>query len=45
LEFEIGDKVLYYNAAKEKQWSGKLEEKWKVGSNKEIYFVQCPPCK
>ena len=28
-EFEIGDKVLYYNAAKEKQWSGKLEEKWK----------------
>jgi predicted transcriptional regulator len=29
LEFEIGDKVLYYNAAKEKQWSGKLEEKWK----------------
>jgi hypothetical protein len=21
--------VLYYNAAKEKQWSGKLEEKWK----------------
>ena len=28
-KFEIGDKVLYYNAAKEKQWSGKLEEKWK----------------
>ena len=28
-EFEIGDKVLYYNAAKEKQWTGKLEEKWK----------------
>jgi len=27
--FKIGDKVLYYNAAKEKQWSGKLEEKWK----------------
>ena len=27
--FEIRDKVLYYNAAKEKQWSGKLEEKWK----------------
>src|SRR5438067_9894823 len=27
--FEIGDKVLYYNAAKEKQWSGKLEDKWK----------------
>ena len=20
---------MYYNAAKEKQWSGKLEEKWK----------------
>ncbi len=28
-KFEIGEKVLYYNAAKEKQWSGKLEEKWK----------------
>jgi hypothetical protein len=28
-EFKIGDKVLYYNAAKEKQWSGKLDEKWK----------------
>ena len=28
-EFEIGEKVLYYNAAKEKQWSGKLEDKWK----------------
>src|SRR2546423_7386073 len=28
-KFEIGDKVLYYNAAKEKQWSGKLDEKWK----------------
>src|SRR3984957_484612 len=27
--FEIGEKVLYYKAAKEKQWSGKLEEKWK----------------
>ena len=27
--FNIGDKVLYYDAAKEKQWSGKLEEKWK----------------
>src|SRR6516162_5555776 len=27
--FKIGDKVLYYNAAKEKQWSGKLEDKWK----------------
>ncbi|PKC04105.1 hypothetical protein RhiirA5_379649 [Rhizophagus irregularis] len=28
-DFQIGDKVLYYDAAKEKQWSGKLEEKWK----------------
>ena len=28
-EFEIGEKVLYYNVAKEKQWSGKLEDKWK----------------
>ena len=28
-DFKIGDKILYYNAAKEKQWSGKLEEKWK----------------
>jgi hypothetical protein len=28
-KYEIGDKVLYYKAAKEKQWSGKLEEKWK----------------
>ncbi|GBC37029.2 DDE-type integrase/transposase/recombinase [Rhizophagus irregularis DAOM 181602=DAOM 197198] len=28
-KFQIGDKVLYYDAAKEKQWSGKLEEKWK----------------
>ena len=28
-EFEIGEKVLYYNAAKEKQWSGKFEDKWK----------------
>jgi hypothetical protein len=27
--FQIGDKVLLYDAAKEKQWSGKLEEKWK----------------
>jgi len=27
--FEIGDEVLYYIAAKEKQWTGKLEEKWK----------------
>src|SRR6266542_3424827 len=25
----IGDKVLLYDAAKAKQWSGKLEEKWK----------------
>jgi len=29
ISFRIGDKVLYYNAAKEKQWSGKLEDKWK----------------
>jgi hypothetical protein len=28
-KFQIGDKILYYDAAKEKQWSGKLEEKWK----------------
>jgi hypothetical protein len=28
-KFEIGDKVLYYNVAKEKQWSGKLSENWK----------------
>jgi len=27
--FMIGDKVLYYDAAREKQWSGKLEDKWK----------------
>jgi hypothetical protein len=27
--FNIGDKVLMYNAAKEKQWSVKLNEKWK----------------
>jgi hypothetical protein len=25
--FNIGEKVLMYNAAKEKQWSGKLNEK------------------
>ena len=29
LELQIGDKVLYYKAAMKKQWSGKLEEKWK----------------
>ena len=28
-DFYIGEKVLYYNAAKEKQWSGKLNNKWK----------------
>ena len=28
-EFNLGEKVLYYNAAKEKQWTGKLEDKWK----------------
>ena len=27
--FHIGEKVLYYNVTKEKQWSGKLEDKWK----------------
>ena len=27
--FQIGNKILCYDAAKEKQWSGKLEEKWK----------------
>ena len=27
--FRIGDKVLLYRADKEKQWTGKLEEKWK----------------
>ena len=27
--FYIGEKVLYHNAAKEKYYSGKLEEKWK----------------
>src|SRR6266487_2389667 len=27
--FSIGDKVLYYKAEKEKQWTGKLKEKWK----------------
>jgi len=30
----IGDKVLLYDTAKAKQWSGKLEEKWK-----ESYFI------
>ncbi|GES96338.1 DDE-type integrase/transposase/recombinase [Rhizophagus clarus] len=29
LNFEIEDKVLYYDAAKEKQWTGKLDPKWK----------------
>src|SRR6266496_3592160 len=28
-DLNIGDKVLLYDAAKAKQWSGKLEEKWK----------------
>ncbi|CAI2200535.1 12989_t:CDS:2, partial [Funneliformis geosporum] len=27
--FDIGQKVLYYNAAKMNQFSGKLEPKWK----------------
>ena len=26
--FNVGDKVLMYDAAKEKQWSGKLQDKW-----------------
>jgi hypothetical protein len=29
ITFNIGDKVLYFNAAKAKQWSGKLDPKWK----------------
>ena len=29
MKFSIGDKVLYYDAAKEKQWTGKLNPKWK----------------
>ena len=29
IKFQIGDKVLYYKAAKEKQWTGKLEDNWK----------------
>jgi len=29
ITYQIGDKVLYYNAAKEKQWSGKLDPKWR----------------
>src|SRR6266511_1086783 len=28
-DLNIGDKVLLYDVAKVKQWSGKLEEKWK----------------
>jgi hypothetical protein len=28
-QFKIGDQVLLYDAAKEKQWSGKLKDKWK----------------
>src|SRR5579862_4540425 len=28
-KFELGDKVLYYKAYRDKQWSGKLEEEWK----------------
>lgn len=28
-KFSIGDKVLYFDAAKLKQWSGKLNPKWK----------------
>ena len=29
IKFEIGDKILLKDAAKEKQWSGKLSSKWK----------------
>jgi len=29
IEYQIGDKVLLYEAAKEKTWTGKLEDKWK----------------
>ncbi|GET55706.1 putative integrase core domain protein [Rhizophagus irregularis DAOM 181602=DAOM 197198] len=29
IKFSIGDKVLYYDVAKEKQWTGKLNPKWK----------------
>ncbi len=29
LNLNIGDKVLLYDIAKAKQWSGKLEKKWK----------------
>ncbi len=27
--FKVGEKVLYYKAIKDKQWTGKLEENWK----------------
>jgi predicted NAD-dependent protein-ADP-ribosyltransferase YbiA (DUF1768 family) len=27
--FQIGDKVLYYKAVLDKQWSRKLDQKWK----------------
>ena len=29
IQYKIGDKVLYFNVAQEKTWSGKLEQKWK----------------
>jgi len=29
IQLHIGDKVLLYKAEKDKQWTGKLEEKWK----------------
>ena len=29
IQFQIGDQVLYYRAMLDKQWSGKLEPKWK----------------
>jgi hypothetical protein len=37
INFSIGDKVLYYDAAKEKQWTGKLNENGKV----HITFMIC----
>src|SRR3954453_4392502 len=29
VNFQIGDKVLLYDAKKEKQWTGKFDDKWK----------------
>ena len=33
-DFHIGEKVLYYDVVKEKQWSGKLNDK-----QKELYYI------